>query len=82
MRRVISLLFSIAAVCLGTALNANANDAVTNSDDTQDPDFLKPKIEYVIVDSITKDPSGYFNILHYSVRWRGDKKLGVGVGEY
>lgn len=45
-------------------------------------DMLKPKIEYVIVDSITHDPSGYFNILHYTARWRGDNELGVGVGEY
>ncbi len=82
MRRVIFILFCIAAVCLGTALNANAYDLAVNSDDTQDPDLLKPKIEYVIVDSITQDPSGYFNILHYTVRWRGHNELGVGVGEY
>lgn len=44
-------------------------------------EMVKPKIEYVIIDSITHDASGYFNILHYTARWRGDNKLGVGVGE-
>ena len=56
--------------------------ALAADDIDSDPDMLKPKIEYVRVDSITKDPSGYFNILHYTVRWRGDKRLGTGVGEY
>ncbi len=82
MKRVIFFLFFVAAVCLVTALNANAYDTSLNSDDTQDPDLLKPKIEYVIVDSITHDSSGYFNILHYTARWRGDSQLAVGVGEY
>ncbi|MDE6057359.1 MAG: hypothetical protein K2F93_05035 [Muribaculaceae bacterium] len=55
--------------------------ALAADDVESDPDILKPKIEYVTVDSITHDPSGHFNILHYTVRWRGDNKLGVGVGE-
>lgn len=51
--------------------------------DDVDPDIemLKPKIEYVRIDSITHDPSGYFNILHYTAKWRGNNWFGVGVGE-
>ncbi len=83
MRRVIFLLFCVVAVCLGNALNAFASyEADINSDDSQNPDLLKPKIEYVKIDSITHDDTGYFNILHYTVKWRGDKTLSVGVGEY
>ena len=83
MKRVIFLLSFVAALLTGSALSASAADvmALTATDDGADSESLKPKIEYVRVDSITHDPSGYFNILHYTARWRGDNWFGVGVGE-
>lgn len=74
---------SVFLFCAFMALLSIAPGHAIAADDVEsDPDMLKPKIEYVTVDSITHDPSGYFNILHYTVRWRGDNELGVGVGEY
>lgn len=77
MKRSVFLFGAIMAL-----LSIAPGHALAADDVESDPDILKPKIEYVTVDSITHDPSGYFNILHYTVRWRGDNELGVGVGEY
>ena len=77
MKRSVFLFWAIMAL-----LSIAPGHALAADDVESDPDILKPKIEYVTVDSITHDPSGYFNILHYTVRWRGDNELGVGVGEY
>ena len=77
MKHALFLCCAFIVLFLTTPLHARAVDDIDS-----ESDLLKPKIEYVIVDSITHDPSGYFNILHYTVRWRGDKRLGIGVGEY
>ena len=83
MRRVIFLLSLIATLCLGNAINAYASDnAEANSDDTQDSDLLKPKIEYVNIDSIAFDDSGYSYNVYYTIKWRGTKYMSVGVGMY
>ncbi|MDE6653918.1 MAG: hypothetical protein K2K37_05980 [Muribaculaceae bacterium] len=77
MKHIFSILLAVTALFLMVPTVASAADDVD-----PDTEMLKPKIEYVRVDSITHDPSGYFNILHYTVKWRGDSWLGVGVGEY
>lgn len=77
MKHAILLCCALIVLSLVAPMHTRADDDIDS-----ETDMLKPKIEYVIVDSITHDPSGYFNILHYTAKWRGDKDLGVGVGEY
>lgn len=82
MRRVIFVLFCIAAVCLGNALNAFASYMEVDSDDSTDLDLLKPKIEYVNIDNIKHNDSGSFYNVYYTIKWRGSKYMAVGVGMY
>lgn len=83
MRRVIFILFCIAAVCIWNTPNAFASyNEEVDSDNNTDLDLLKPKIEYVNIDSIKYDDSGYGYNVNYTIKWRGSKYMSVGVGMY